>query len=802
MGWAFQRRYRRGGIYVPAPVNSDILVSNMSQLNSAVATITGNGGYRNIIMADGTYTQGDALYINVPGVGIKGQSGVATSVILQGDGDAPFNIRIAAPNLVIEDITLGGACEFSALQIVGENTANAGRVSRCILRDSTEHLVKATTGAVTGAEDWVIEDCSFLFTSGRALQQYSGGIDAHRAARWNIRRNTFRDIASPADSACQHAINLWNGSNNNIIERNKVIDCDRGIGDGLNAVNNPANSDNIVRNNMVYHSNNGDSYADVGIATENSINSKIFNNTVYFANSFTWCMEYRYTTTGAQIRNNLCNKQILQRNGATATLSNNVINAQASYFVNVSTGDLRLASAVAGVVDAGVLLADVPDDYEGNTRNDPSMDIGADEYIPSSVLNPRSQSDNLIVADTAVKSVQRASGLIIIRTPSESIVTLDSAINSSLSGNPFDLPRYDKTKITYLRKFLVPNGGSALNGSAGLQYGSRPAGLAFNPAGNQGAGSLFISGGPNTWDEVICEMTIPTVNGARAAVLQNFQLTGAGKQGNMQQGELGTMCTGLAVYDGRILSSWCSFYSDVAMPTAYMARSSLTLSGGTCTNPQRVGTLNNQRYMTGLGCPVPTNWRGSFGNYPFIGGGAGACSLASNYGCGPSMVLFDPANLTGSGVVPGKELAWYTLGDITVAGPTGSPGFSSFDSALWTNNSFHRGIVWLPESRTVMCFGKHGDSVYNGANTSTVKVRTRIWLYDATDLKRVYDGSLSPSAVRPYDVLDLDTGPSNAVPQTDEVRSCTWDSVGRKLYVMAGHEEGSFPSIFVFSIPI
>lgn len=364
--------------------STTINVSTVAQLMAAITTANSVGGNREIVLANGTYTTTDALFVNVPNVTLRSSSGTASAVIIQGDamtGSAavPFNVRIAGSGFLAQNLTFGGRCRFSAVQIVGEGGANNGRLSGCIIRDSFEHLLKSSTDNVAGSQGWIIEDCTFMFTAGLAPAQYNGGIDVHRGSNWIVRRNTFRDIASPLTSACQHAVNFWNGSSGNLIERNKVIDCDRGIGSGLSG--NPANNNDTIRNNMCYHSANADAFADVQVSVENSLNAKIYNNTVYVANSFTWAMEYRFTTTGTEFRNNLANKTIQLRDGATATLSNNITNAQASYFIGLATGDLRLASSVAGVVDAGVTLATVTDDYEGQARPiGVAYDIGADEF--------------------------------------------------------------------------------------------------------------------------------------------------------------------------------------------------------------------------------------------------------------------------------------------------------------------------------------------------------------------------------------------------------------------------------------
>ncbi|MCP4433027.1 MAG: hypothetical protein GY806_18800, partial [Gammaproteobacteria bacterium] len=157
-----------------------------------------------------------------------------------------------------------------------------------------------------------------------------------------------------------------------VVERNKIIDCDRGIGFGLG---NNGHIGGIIRNNMVYTTR------DVGIGLESSSNTKVYNNTVYSTNYFD-SIEYRWpATTGVEITNNLTNLPVENRDGASASVQNNIITAQSSWFVDVTSGDLHLSSPIPNVIDQGFTLAEVTDDIDKESRpNGNGYDIGADEY--------------------------------------------------------------------------------------------------------------------------------------------------------------------------------------------------------------------------------------------------------------------------------------------------------------------------------------------------------------------------------------------------------------------------------------
>ena len=228
----------------------------------------------------------------------------------------------------------------------------------------------------------LVEDCLFEYSAGVGPQYYIGGVDAHASNNWTVRGNTFKNIISPSGSVAEYAVHFWNQSADNIVENNTIINCDRGIGFGMDG---KGNSAGIIRNNMIYHDNDSGEYADVAIALTESPNSQVYNNTIYMENSFPWAIEYRFSaTSGVLIANNLTNKPIMQRDNATGTVANNNVDASESWFTNISTGNLHLVTAVSNVVDAGQTISGLSDDIDGDARPQGSgIDIGADEIIAS-----------------------------------------------------------------------------------------------------------------------------------------------------------------------------------------------------------------------------------------------------------------------------------------------------------------------------------------------------------------------------------------------------------------------------------
>jgi len=156
-------------------------------------------------------------------------------------------------------------------------------------------------------------------------QFYIGGLDIHEGSNWIVNDNVFKNIASPSGSLAEHAVHFWDFSANNSVERNIIINCDRGIGFGLGT---SPNIGGINRNNTLYNDGSG-LFNDVGISLETSPGTKVYNNTIYI--DYPNAIEYRYTSTNnVEITNNLCNKLITSRNGDQATLTTNLTTAQSA----------------------------------------------------------------------------------------------------------------------------------------------------------------------------------------------------------------------------------------------------------------------------------------------------------------------------------------------------------------------------------------------------------------------------------------------------------------------------------------
>lgn len=374
-----------------------------------------------ILLEDGTYTfpSGGAgsftgLYFTTPGITLRSRSGDPSAVVLDsayadhGNSSAP--ITVAASDVVLADFSVRRSVfHLIHLWADGDNAV----IHNVHLIDGGQQFLKASPGGGQFVDGVEVSCSQFRMTSvGRdnvwgygpsdgSTTCYTGGIDAHDSRNWVVHDNYFEGIYCNAGGVArpvhgmnpeargnqtytgglsEHAIHIWDSEqgSGHVIERNRIVNCARGIGLGLRA----EVYGTIIRNNTIFSEFAGSREHDVGISLERAHDTHVFNNTVFFSSNAAYAnaIEYRWdTTAGLEIRNNLTNKLIRERNGASAQLSANVTSAVASWFVDTARGDLHLASCdEPSVVGAGDVLREVSDDVDGQSRG-AANDIGADD---------------------------------------------------------------------------------------------------------------------------------------------------------------------------------------------------------------------------------------------------------------------------------------------------------------------------------------------------------------------------------------------------------------------------------------
>jgi hypothetical protein len=374
---------------LPAPVGATVNVGTVPELQDAVAGLQSN---TTVLIADGTYQLTNTLNIRgVNNVTIRGASGNSRAVILSGRGmsnqaygNVPHVMAVFdAHNITIADLTLRDAY-FHGIQIHGEDDADGVRLARTRVLDNGEQQIKVSTAGNPGpyADDGLVE-CSVIGYTDRARSSYTNGVDVLAGSGWIIRDNTFQNIRAPAGQLAGPAVLMWRNSIGTIVERNRFIENDRAIAFGLSAPDGNSrdgetaydHQGGVIRNNMIYRAGPGD----VGITVNYARAVSIVHNTVILNGTFAQgAIEYRFSTTTADIRFNLTDAPIWQRDGAIGTVDGNVTDAGLSWFVAPGSGDLHLLPGATGAIDrAGPGAAN--DDYDREVRAGSTTDVGADE---------------------------------------------------------------------------------------------------------------------------------------------------------------------------------------------------------------------------------------------------------------------------------------------------------------------------------------------------------------------------------------------------------------------------------------
>lgn len=359
-----------------------VVVSDVWGLEAAIYEAD-QGGDKKILLTDGTYTLSGMLWVEASGVTVRSESGAREAVIIEGEGmtgGVSHIFNVAGTDFTARDMTLRMAANHAIqFQPGGDNP----KMQNLIIQDTGEQMIKGSWDSAnpdTAVDNGLVEDCIFEFTAGIGPQYYIGGIDVHRGQNWIVRRNIFKNIISPSEDVAEFAVHFWNWAVNTLVERNLIVNCDRGIGFGLGE---RGHTGGVIRNNMIYH-NAEEGFADVAIAAENSPNTQIYNNTVFMENSYPNAIEYRWeAAAGLLIANNLVNRAITARDGASGVVTHNRTDARAGWFVDASGGNLHLAYAVGEVVNQAMFIEGLTDDFDGQERpGDGGFDIGADQYTP------------------------------------------------------------------------------------------------------------------------------------------------------------------------------------------------------------------------------------------------------------------------------------------------------------------------------------------------------------------------------------------------------------------------------------
>jgi len=369
----------------PAQVAATVWnVSSVSGLNHAMHNLSPGD---EVVLAPGYYDQrlGHGYYISVPNVTIRGATGDRDDVVLFGGGMNDPNgihesLQFAASDITVKDLTISGFYHHGIHVQPGSHGAHIDNVKT--LNIGQQHMKIGTSSVYT--DNGIVENCLMEQTEPRTnhpILNYTGGVDALGARNWIIRDNVVMNIQGETGEG-GGGIFFWQNVFNPTVERNVVIDCDRGIAMGNPGYQGPNNIvGGIVRNNFICHAN------EINLELIATTDLKVYNNTIYGESGSSYnravSMEGAITS-GLEIFNNLIHGVIADR-GLPYSSLNNITGStpDASWFADVLAGDLHLTAAAVPAIDGAQALPEVLDDIDGQLRPFGDLpDIGADEYLP------------------------------------------------------------------------------------------------------------------------------------------------------------------------------------------------------------------------------------------------------------------------------------------------------------------------------------------------------------------------------------------------------------------------------------
>lgn len=372
---------------LPPPSGEVIRVTDGAELLAAVERV---GLGSTILLADGEYKVPRVIVLEgKKDIAIRGAAGDPAKVTLRGkgwDSNAKGDdlIHIArCDGVMIADLTFAD-CRSYGIKVEAENAPKNISIYNCRFRDIGVRAIKGSAGKDpnTRAVKGSVRYCAFENTKVPPADWLSGGdyisaIDMMALEDWTFSDNVFRNIKG-RNGGGRAAIFVWVRSRRVIVERNLIVDCDRGI-----AFGNPGQStadlagerityvsDGVIRNNFIAGG------ADCGIELWHVEKIKVYNNSIWRPER-NWARGIRVGTgaSDTDIANNLVHGEI-RLEGGKAQLRNNLARRLDGYFVDPAAGDLALTPAAKEAIDKGLLLREITDDIRQRPRTG-TPDLGA-----------------------------------------------------------------------------------------------------------------------------------------------------------------------------------------------------------------------------------------------------------------------------------------------------------------------------------------------------------------------------------------------------------------------------------------
>jgi hypothetical protein len=374
----------------PPPSGEVIHVATVDELLAAIEQVASGG---TILLAEGRYRVPRVIVLrDKKNITIRSAAADPAKVILSGKG---WDSETRGDDILhigrCDGVTIAGLtftdCRSYGIKVEAEHGPRDVHIYNCHFRNIGVRAIKGSAGqdpeirAVRGSvrfcqfENTKIPESDWLFGG-----DYIGGIDMMALEDWTFSNNVFHNIKG-RNGGGRAAIFIWVRSRRVVVEKNLIVNCDRGIALG-NPGQSTANlagerlvyvSDAMVRNNFIAGG------PDSGIELWHADRIKIYNNSIWRPER-NWSRGIRIGagTLRADIANNLVHGEI-RVEGGEAEIRNNLAGRLDGYFVSPLAGNLALTPSATEAIDQGLSLEEVTDDIRQQARGGP-VDLGAWEF--------------------------------------------------------------------------------------------------------------------------------------------------------------------------------------------------------------------------------------------------------------------------------------------------------------------------------------------------------------------------------------------------------------------------------------
>ena len=351
-----------------------------------------------ILLADGQYRLPQRLEIRKNGLTIRSASGYRDGVVLDGK-DSRLGELVAvtgASGVMIADLTIQNA-QFNGFKIDSETGVHRLTIRNCVIHNIWQRGVKGVKVPPENREQVRPQKCRIeycLFYNDRPKEfaddptdtaqtfggDYIGGIDVMYAKGWTISDNIFVGIQGRTRQG-RGAVFLWHESEDCVVERNIIVDCDSGICLGNSFLPEGTKVHAVkctVRNNFVTRC------PESGILADHTEGCAILHNTIQDPSSrLGRLIRLVHSNAGLTVANNLLSgPKIRNESESPINFQSNLEGDFTGAFTDPASGDLHLKDPPAEILDKGVTLPQVPEDFDREPRRE-KPDIGADEVSTS-----------------------------------------------------------------------------------------------------------------------------------------------------------------------------------------------------------------------------------------------------------------------------------------------------------------------------------------------------------------------------------------------------------------------------------